>query len=173
MVIPASLSLKISHEKTSIFKLKIFVDTRNTITSNSLDFLSRDCKSNKHHECIGRWDGLGLEIYCYCSCHNNKKGESIVEVEVTTNTPRIMQPHTHTVADEVTDRKNYHSEYDKLCADTILPLSYDFGQRFSRKRNSRLVKSIRANHANLSIIAEYEENDLLNHYCPSHDVKLS
>lgn len=39
------------------------------MTFNNLDFLGRDCKQNKHHECVDRWHGLGLQIYCHCDCH--------------------------------------------------------------------------------------------------------
>jgi hypothetical protein len=44
------------------------------LTSNiaTIDFLSRDCKDKKHFGYVGKWHGLGLEIFCYCDCHNKR-----------------------------------------------------------------------------------------------------
>jgi hypothetical protein len=42
-------------------------------SSTILDFLSKYCKSNKHCECVGRWNGLGIEVSCYCNCHNREE----------------------------------------------------------------------------------------------------
>jgi hypothetical protein len=41
-----------------------------------LDFVSRDCKSGIHHDCCGKWMGLGFEIICVCKCDHNRKGEA-------------------------------------------------------------------------------------------------
>jgi hypothetical protein len=37
------------------------------------DFVSRDCKSNLHQNCHGKWKGLGFEVICKCQCHNKKE----------------------------------------------------------------------------------------------------
>lgn len=60
--------------------------------STIIDFHSRECKTNKHHMCISRWHGLGLEIYCNCDCHY-KKGDVLVKVHgPETNPINEMQP---------------------------------------------------------------------------------
>ena len=38
-----------------------------------LEFLSRDCKSDKHNECNNKWFGLGFKVLCRCDCHIRKK----------------------------------------------------------------------------------------------------
>jgi hypothetical protein len=43
-----------------------------TISIN-IDFLGRECKTNNHNDCVGRWLGLGFEISCYCNCHVKKE----------------------------------------------------------------------------------------------------
>ena len=40
-----------------------------------LDFLSKHCKTNKHWECAGKWNGLGIEALCYCNCHGKEQEE--------------------------------------------------------------------------------------------------
>lgn len=42
--------------------------------NQTIDFTSKNCKSNNHFECAGKWEGLGLEVICVCHCedkHNN------------------------------------------------------------------------------------------------------
>lgn len=38
-----------------------------------LDFLSKSCKANIHSVCAGRWQGIGLEVYCSCECHGKQE----------------------------------------------------------------------------------------------------
>lgn len=44
-------------------------------SSTVLDFLSKQCKNNKHCECAGKWNGLGIEALCYCNCHKEQEEE--------------------------------------------------------------------------------------------------
>ena len=127
------------------------------MTSNNTDFLGRDCKSNNHYGCAGIWNGLGLEIYCYCDCHSKKEERCRV---------------SDTIIDKVASRIYYDSKSDKPCTNSIFPLQYDFCQRLPTIFNCNLVKSIRAKHANLSMIAEYEQNDLFEQYCCSSDTEF-
>jgi hypothetical protein len=40
--------------------------------ATSLQFLSRQCKRNQHPTCHNGWEGLGIEIFCSCMCHESK-----------------------------------------------------------------------------------------------------
>ena len=40
----------------------------------TIDFRSKDCKSNRHQNCASKWNGFGFEIICSCECHESKKG---------------------------------------------------------------------------------------------------
>lgn len=42
------------------------------MTSNALEFVSRNCKQGLHPECQGIWTGLGFITSCNCVCHKNK-----------------------------------------------------------------------------------------------------
>lgn len=42
------------------------------MTSNALEFASRNCKQGLHPECHGTWTGLGFITSCNCVCHKNK-----------------------------------------------------------------------------------------------------
>jgi len=35
--------------------------------------MSRECKAGLHEECHFRWEGLGFEIICACSCSHRPK----------------------------------------------------------------------------------------------------
>lgn len=35
----------------------------------SIDFTSRDCKTNEHQSCKSLWNGLGIIVNCNCECH--------------------------------------------------------------------------------------------------------
>jgi len=35
----------------------------------SIDFTSRDCKTNEHQSCKSLWGGLGIIARCNCECH--------------------------------------------------------------------------------------------------------
>jgi hypothetical protein len=59
------------------------------LNSNSLDFLSKDCRNNYHNKCSGTWHGLGLEVYCYCSCHGGKEVEALGWVEGPLSNARV------------------------------------------------------------------------------------
>lgn len=39
------------------------------MTSNALEFASRNCKQGLHPECHGTWTGLGFITRCSCLCH--------------------------------------------------------------------------------------------------------
>lgn len=93
-----------------------------------------------------------------------KKVEALERFETTANAVSTIQPHLCGTTERTTSRiaNPIDSDSDKLCVNSIFPLEYDFGQRIPPIFNCTLVKSIRAKHANLSMIAEYEENDLLN-----------
>ena len=41
------------------------------------DFISRDCKSELHESCYGKWEGLGFEIICRCKCGHGKNGQAL------------------------------------------------------------------------------------------------
>lgn len=43
------------------------------ITNAIINFISRDCKNDKHNDCCGIWQGLGLEVLCDCKCHKKKR----------------------------------------------------------------------------------------------------
>jgi hypothetical protein len=45
------------------------------------DFLSRDCKSQLHESCHGKWEGLGFEIICSCKCGHRKNGQALEWIE--------------------------------------------------------------------------------------------
>jgi hypothetical protein len=60
------------------------------LTYNNLDFLSRDCKQDKHHECIGKWYGLGFEVICKCKCGHDKKEMALELFEATNATKKIL-----------------------------------------------------------------------------------
>jgi hypothetical protein len=49
--------------------------------STIIDFLSRDCKSQIHESCDGKWKGLGFEIICSCKCGHGKNGQALDLVE--------------------------------------------------------------------------------------------
>jgi len=40
------------------------------------DFISRDCKSELHESCYGKWEGLGFEIICSCKCGHGQNGQA-------------------------------------------------------------------------------------------------
>ena len=57
-----------------------------------LDFLSKSCKANIHRVCAGRWQGIGLEVYCYCCCHINKEKDVLEVSQSTANTVHHLSP---------------------------------------------------------------------------------
>lgn len=71
-----------------------------------------------------------------------------------------------------TDKIDHPVDSVKSRINTIFPLKYDYGQRLHPILNCKLVKSIRAKHANLTMIVEYEENDLFEYYCCASDTEL-
>gem|GEM_PF-2566455 len=51
-------------------------------TAIGLDFVSRDCRIGSHQYCYGKWEGMGFEIICICSCgHKIKADASLVGIE--------------------------------------------------------------------------------------------
>jgi hypothetical protein len=45
------------------------------------DFLSRECKSQLHESCHGKWEGLGFQIICSCKCGHGKNGQALEWIE--------------------------------------------------------------------------------------------
>jgi hypothetical protein len=42
-----------------------------------INFISRECNKGLHRGCHGTWEGLCLEAYCSCTCHNDQKAEAL------------------------------------------------------------------------------------------------
>jgi hypothetical protein len=42
------------------------------MTDALIEFLSRQCKTGEHQNCCGKWQGLGFEINCDCTCGHSK-----------------------------------------------------------------------------------------------------
>jgi hypothetical protein len=42
------------------------------IEARILQFVSKQCRSDKHRACHRSWEGFGFEIICDCKCHSNK-----------------------------------------------------------------------------------------------------
>jgi len=51
-------------------------------TAITIDFRSKDCKSNRHQNCASKWNGFGFQIICSCKCHNRKEEEQQALAEV-------------------------------------------------------------------------------------------
>jgi hypothetical protein len=47
------------------------------MTSNVIEFISKDCKNRNHLFCYGIWAGLGIEVICECRCHKIKNNAAI------------------------------------------------------------------------------------------------
>ena len=47
--------------------------------------MSRECKNMTHKRCHWIWKGLGYEVVCECSCHNEKTKASVEEYQPSTN----------------------------------------------------------------------------------------
>jgi hypothetical protein len=65
----------------------------------------------------------------------------------------------------VTDNNTWLEDSDKTCDTgraTKIGFTRSYDKRLSEIWNSQLIRSIRINHANLSSVAEYEENEVLN-----------
>ena len=37
----------------------------------TIEFLSKDCKSQNHFSCSHQWEGFGFNVICNCECHRN------------------------------------------------------------------------------------------------------
>jgi hypothetical protein len=62
------------------------------IGKSKIEFFNRECRNSEHHECEGKWHGLGFEVYCSCFCHH-KKGEVLEWVGgPVANTMHDIQP---------------------------------------------------------------------------------
>jgi hypothetical protein len=42
------------------------------MTDTVIEFVSRQCKTGQHQNCYGKWQGLGFEINCDCTCGHMK-----------------------------------------------------------------------------------------------------
>jgi hypothetical protein len=42
------------------------------MTNTVIEFVSRQCKTGQHQYCYGKWQGLGFEINCDCTCGHGK-----------------------------------------------------------------------------------------------------
>ena len=47
-----------------------------TYFHSTIEFLSKDCKDKNHVDCCKVWAGIGLQVICTCSCHNNDSDDS-------------------------------------------------------------------------------------------------
>ena len=53
--------------------------TQNRIEFHStLEFLSKDCKSQNHSSCSHQWEGFGFNVICICNCHKEIDKKNIV-----------------------------------------------------------------------------------------------
>jgi hypothetical protein len=43
---------------------------------STIEFLSKYCKSNNHINCSRIWTGIGFQVICTCSCHNNDSDDN-------------------------------------------------------------------------------------------------
>jgi hypothetical protein len=58
-----------------------------------IDFISKQCKDDRHCECSGRWEGLGFEIICGCECKHEKNMRGLEQVDQPlSNTKQSIQP---------------------------------------------------------------------------------
>ena len=48
----------------------------NTYLLSTIEFLSKDCKSENHINCCKIWAGIGVKVICSCTCHNNASDDS-------------------------------------------------------------------------------------------------
>lgn len=53
----------------------------NNTSITVIDFISKQCKDDRHCECSGRWEGLGFEIICACKCKHDKNSQALEQVE--------------------------------------------------------------------------------------------
>jgi hypothetical protein len=51
------------------------------MTNTVINFVSRECKTGLHKSCRGRWEGLGFEINCDCTCSHEKNYPALKLVE--------------------------------------------------------------------------------------------
>jgi hypothetical protein len=56
--------------------------------TGTFDFLSRECKAGDHARCVGRWQGLSIEVLCNCKCKHTpieKKLDAEILVPLASN----------------------------------------------------------------------------------------
>ena len=53
-----------------------------TKETNIIDFLSRECRTNNHSSCNGKWMGLGYYVICRCLCGHLSKCSRVKSSEV-------------------------------------------------------------------------------------------
>jgi hypothetical protein len=64
----------------------------NNTTTMVIDFISKQCKDDRHCECSGRWEGLGFEIICTCKCKHDKNSQALESVAQPVSNPnQIVQ----------------------------------------------------------------------------------
>lgn len=47
----------------------------NELTS-TIEFLSKDCKSQNHVNCCKVWAGIGIQVICNCGCHTYNSNDN-------------------------------------------------------------------------------------------------
>jgi hypothetical protein len=54
------------------------IPQKNIELTSTIEFLSKNCKSNNHINCCRIWTGIGIgfQVICTCSCHNNDSDDS-------------------------------------------------------------------------------------------------
>ena len=57
-------------------KEKIYWKPQNNELASTIEFLSKDCKSKNHVNCCKVWAGIGIQVICNCSCHNDDSNDS-------------------------------------------------------------------------------------------------
>ena len=61
----------------------------------SVDFTSRECKTNKHQSCEREWNGFGIIVHCNCVCH---KKIAVVSHDLT------IQENRHRIEEEALEK---------------------------------------------------------------------
>jgi hypothetical protein len=68
---------------------------RRDIETINLDFLSKDCKNNNHLNCNIKWEGLGIQVACRCSCNHDKKISRVSQVVSNSSTDTSLDYNDH------------------------------------------------------------------------------
>ena len=110
-----------------------------------IDILNKDCKLTNHSCCLGYWEGLGLEVYCNCSCHENNIILSSANVNNNSSTDKAYQKNNdnrinihYTVSGNLISNKN-----DDISERETANLHFSLTSSSSQKRS--LQHNIKSN----------------------------